>query len=139
MAARQERHEHQLDDLVLTHHAHRDGAPELLARLARQLEELHVVRSRIADLDGGHARAARVSHARRPLSKSARDPAVPDAPSPSSPRGPAPADSVVRPEPGLARGRWEAPPWAFTATLVTVVLGGLAWLALALRTRRSPR
>ena len=52
---------------------------------------------------------------------------------------PAPTESVQRPDPGLGQGRWEAPPWAFYMTLVAVVLGGLAWLAVALRTRRSPR
>ena len=52
---------------------------------------------------------------------------------------PAPTESVQRPDPGLGQGRWEAPPWAFYVTMVAVVLGGLAWLAVALRTRRSPR
>jgi hypothetical protein len=51
----------------------------------------------------------------------------------------APTESVQRPDPGLGQGRWEAPPWAFYMTMLAVVLGGLAWLAVALRTRRSPR
>jgi hypothetical protein len=50
---------------------------------------------------------------------------------------PLPTETVERPEPGLARGRWEAPRWAFVITPAAVVLGGLAWLAVALRTRRS--
>ncbi|HEY3817136.1 MAG TPA: hypothetical protein VGL81_08195 [Polyangiaceae bacterium] len=52
---------------------------------------------------------------------------------------PAPAESIQRPDPGLARGRWEAPPWAFYLTMAAVVLGALAWLAVALRTRRGAR
>jgi hypothetical protein len=52
---------------------------------------------------------------------------------------PAASETVERPDPGLARGRWEAPAWAFYATLAAVVLGALAWLAIALRMRRSAR
>ena len=52
---------------------------------------------------------------------------------------PAPADSVQRPDPGLGRGRWEAPPWLFYLTMAAALLGGLAWLVVALRTRRTPR
>jgi len=35
--------------------------------------------------------------------------------------------TVKRPEPGLARGVWEAPPWAFVvvAALVLIALGAL--------------
>jgi hypothetical protein len=51
----------------------------------------------------------------------------------------APTESVDRPDPGLARGRWEAPPWAFYVVLAAAIVGGLTWLALALRTRRLPR
>jgi hypothetical protein len=50
---------------------------------------------------------------------------------------PIPSDDVVRPEPGLARGRWEAPAWAFYAVAAAALLGGLAWLAVALRTRTA--
>jgi hypothetical protein len=57
---------------------------------------------------------------------------VPD-PSPEA------AESIQRPDPGLGRGRWEAPPWAFYATMLAVILGGFALLAVALRMRRSPR
>ena len=49
----------------------------------------------------------------------------------------APNASIQRPDPGLARGRWEAPSWAFWAVAVAAMLGGLAWLALAIRTRRT--
>lgn len=51
----------------------------------------------------------------------------------------APSETVERPEGGLARGRWEAPPWAFVVVAVAALLGGLAWLAVALRTRRGTR
>ncbi|HTQ43881.1 MAG TPA: hypothetical protein VMI75_14060 [Polyangiaceae bacterium] len=50
----------------------------------------------------------------------------------------APSASIQRPDPGLARGRWEAPAWGFWVVAVAAMLGGLAWLALAIRTRRSP-
>lgn len=71
----------------------------------------------------------------------ARDPFAPaparatDAATATS-RDPAPADSIQRPDPGLASGRWEAPAWAFAALAVLTVLGGLAWLAMLLRGRR---
>jgi hypothetical protein len=48
----------------------------------------------------------------------------------------APTGSIQRPDPGLARGRWEAPAWAFWVVAGAAVLGGLAWLALAIRMRR---
>jgi hypothetical protein len=44
-----------------------------------------------------------------------------------APRPPEPAptatETVTRPDPGLARGKWEAPPWAFWVALGLVVLG----------------
>jgi hypothetical protein len=52
---------------------------------------------------------------------------------------PSSTDTDVRPETGIARGRWEAPPWAFALTIAATILGGIAWLAIALRTRRSGR
>lgn len=52
---------------------------------------------------------------------------------------PASSESIVRPPPGLARGRWEAPGWAFTLLAAAALLGGLAWVALALRTRKNLR
>jgi hypothetical protein len=51
----------------------------------------------------------------------------------------APADSVERPAPGLASGRWEAPGWAFVVIAALTLLGSLAWLALFLRSRRGGR
>ncbi len=41
-----------------------------------------------------------------------------------------PQETVTRPEPGLARGKWEAPAWAFWGFLVLVVLGVGAYVAL---------
>ena len=39
-------------------------------------------------------------------------------------------EQVVRPEPGLARGKWEAPAWAFWAALaVALALVGI-WVAV---------
>ena len=32
-------------------------------------------------------------------------------------------ETVTRPEPGLARGKWEAPAWAFWVALAVVVVG----------------
>ncbi|HEY2510292.1 MAG TPA: hypothetical protein VGI39_05535 [Polyangiaceae bacterium] len=64
-----------------------------------------------------------------------------DAATPGAPEAPAPTETVVRPEPGtLARGVWEAPPWAFYATLASVLI--LALLYAAARAgllRRRPR
>ena len=34
-----------------------------------------------------------------------------------------PTETVTRPEPGLARGKWEAPPWAFWVALAVVLAG----------------
>ena len=43
------------------------------------------------------------------------------------PRAPEPAEAatetVTRPDPGLARGKWEAPAWAFWVALAVVLLG----------------
>ncbi len=34
-----------------------------------------------------------------------------------------PTETVSRPDPGLARGKWEAPPWAFWLALALIVVG----------------
>jgi hypothetical protein len=47
-----------------------------------------------------------------------------------------PTETIVRPDPGLASGRWEAPRWAFALVAALTVLGGLVWIAVALRARR---
>lgn len=40
----------------------------------------------------------------------------------AQPSGTASAESVSRPDPGLARGRWEAPAWAFWVALAIVLI-----------------
>ena len=54
---------------------------------------------------------------------------------------PVPGETVERPEPGLARGRWEAPGWFFYAVAVAALVSAVAWIATALRARRrgAPR
>lgn len=47
------------------------------------------------------------------------------------------SETVERPEPGLARGRWEAPAWLFYAVVLVALFGGLAWALTALRAKRS--
>jgi hypothetical protein len=49
------------------------------------------------------------------------------------------AQAVVRPEPGLARGVWEAPPWVFVALLAAAAVAALAWAATALLKRTATR
>ena len=34
-----------------------------------------------------------------------------------------PTETVTRPDPGLARGKWEAPAWAFWLALVLIAVG----------------
>lgn len=36
---------------------------------------------------------------------------------------PTATETVTRPDPGLARGKWEAPAWAFWVALAVVVIG----------------
>jgi hypothetical protein len=42
-------------------------------------------------------------------------------PSSASP-APTATETVTRPDPGLARGKWEAPAWVFWAALAVVVI-----------------
>jgi hypothetical protein len=51
-------------------------------------------------------------------------------PPPTPPPAPAPSSTevVTRPDPGLARGRWEAPAWVFWVLLGIVVLGAAGYL-----------
>ncbi|MBN9159432.1 MAG: hypothetical protein BGO98_09395 [Myxococcales bacterium 68-20] len=51
---------------------------------------------------------------------------APSAPAPSP--APTATEIVTRPEPGLARGKWEAPAWSFWVMLAVVILGALAYL-----------
>ena len=46
-----------------------------------------------------------------------------------TPPPPAPSESVVRPDSGLARGRYEAPSWAF-ALIAVAAIGTLAAIAI---------
>jgi hypothetical protein len=46
-----------------------------------------------------------------------------------------PGETVERPEPGLARGRWEGPAWVFYVIAAAAILGGLSWAVLAWRAR----
>jgi hypothetical protein len=39
-----------------------------------------------------------------------------------------PTETVTRPDPGLARGKWEAPAWAFWLALALIVVGTAAYL-----------
>jgi hypothetical protein len=44
------------------------------------------------------------------------------------PPAPTATETVERPEPGLARGKWEAPPWVFWAMLGVILVGSLAYV-----------
>lgn len=44
-------------------------------------------------------------------------------PGPSATPAPTATETVSRPEPGLARGKWEAPAWAFWVALAVIVAG----------------
>lgn len=46
----------------------------------------------------------------------------------ANPTGPTPTEIVTRPDPGLARGTWEAPAWTFWVLLLFIVLGASAYL-----------
>jgi hypothetical protein len=51
-----------------------------------------------------------------------------------------PTETVSRPDPGLARGTWEAPPWAFWAMLAVVLAAAalyLLWRTGRLRRKSS--
>jgi len=41
----------------------------------------------------------------------------------ASSAAPTATETVTRPDPGLARGKWEAPAWAFWVALAVVVIG----------------
>jgi hypothetical protein len=46
---------------------------------------------------------------------------------------------IERPDPGLARGPWEAPAWIFYAVAAAAVFGGIGWAATARRGSKSAR
>jgi hypothetical protein len=64
--------------------------------------------------------------------------AGPSASATAAPAGNAPsppAETVVRPEPGLARGLWEAPAWLFFALALAAVVAAAAWMGAGYRAR----
>jgi hypothetical protein len=50
------------------------------------------------------------------------------APATAAPAPPSATEIVHRPEPGIARGRWEAPTWAFYVAGAVAVLFALVYL-----------
>ena len=62
-----------------------------------------------------------------------------NAPPPAAPHSGA-SETVTRPDPGLARGRWEAPAWAFWAALAVVVVGTALYVLgrMGMLRRRKP-
>jgi hypothetical protein len=62
------------------------------------------------------------------------------APSPAA-GTPSATETVTRPEPGLARGKWEAPAWAFWLAFAIVVIGTALYVLGRmgmLRQRKAP-
>lgn len=47
---------------------------------------------------------------------------------PSGPAAPTATELVTRPDPGVARGRWEAPVWLFWVMLAVVLLATTAYV-----------
>ena len=39
-----------------------------------------------------------------------------------------PTETVTRPDPGIARGKWEAPAWAFWLALALLAIGTTAYV-----------
>ncbi len=66
---------------------------------------------------------------RQPSPTSGEPPAPAPTPGPAE-GAPAPTGTeiVTRPDPGFARGKWEAPAWVFWVMLAIVVLGAAAYL-----------
>ena len=60
-------------------------------------------------------------------------------PSSAAPPPPAPTatETVTRPDPGLARGKWEAPVWAFYVALAAVIIAAAAYVGLRSLKRRK--
>lgn len=46
---------------------------------------------------------------------------------------------MTRPEPGIARGKWEAPSWAFWTILALVVVGSAVYLLFRLGVLRGKK
>ena len=47
----------------------------------------------------------------------------------SASAAPTATETVTRPDPGLARGKWEAPAWAFWVALAVVIVGVCLYVA----------
>jgi len=48
-------------------------------------------------------------------------------------------ETVTRPDPGLARGKWEAPAWAFWVALALVLVGTTLYVLKRMGMLRRPR
>ncbi len=48
-------------------------------------------------------------------------------------------ETVTRPDPGLARGKWEAPAWAFWVALAVVVVGTTLYVLRRWGALRRPK
>ncbi len=57
------------------------------------------------------------------------------------PNQPAPSatETVTRPDPGLARGAWEAPSWAFWVALAVVLVGAGVYLLRRMGLLKLPK
>ncbi|MGO9833042.1 MAG: hypothetical protein ACLP1X_02370 [Polyangiaceae bacterium] len=53
--------------------------------------------------------------------------------------GTPPREAVVRPDPGLARGLWEAPAWVFYLVAALAIVGAVVWVVAVVRSRRVAR
>lgn len=60
-------------------------------------------------------------------------------PAESAPPAPTSTEIVTRPEPGLARGKWEAPAWVFWVILAVVALGSLGYLLYRMGVLRAKK
>src|SRR5690606_13680247 len=64
---------------------------------------------------------------------------APNAPEPAPEPAPTATETVIRPDPGLARGKWEAPAWAFWVALAVLVVGVGLYVARRMGLLRGPR
>jgi hypothetical protein len=48
-------------------------------------------------------------------------------------------ETVTRPDPGLARGKWEAPAWAFWVALALVLVGTTLYVLKRMGMLRRPK
>jgi hypothetical protein len=57
----------------------------------------------------------------------------------SASAAPTATETVTRPDPGVARGKWEAPPWAFWVALALAVIGLGLYVARRMGLLRSKK